>query len=165
MSAMKRLSSSAAVLAVLALPAHAACPQELGVYTEPEAGASLEFKPAPDGAANHEFKLVFSENDVVLDGVVMWTEDVARPNGMLMHNCPEGDVTGEELAACTVWQGVIYTVSEFGAVGLLPERGAAAAVHLILPDLGPAVRNSPIWGAHGVSKAPWDSFTLSGCQE
>ena len=108
---------------------------------------------------------MFSENDVVLDGVVMWTEDVARPNGMLMHNCPEGDVTGEELAACTVWQGVIYTVSEFGAVGLLPERGAAAAVHLILPDLGPAVRNSPIWGAHGVSKAPWDSFTLSGCQE
>lgn len=154
-----------AMLALAAAPAHAACPQELGVYAEAEAHASLEFKPAPEGAASHEFRLVFAENGVVLDGIVMWTDDPARPQGMLMHDCPEGDVTGEELAACTVWQGVIYTVSEFGAVGLLPERGAAAAVHLILPDLGPSVRSSSIWGVNGVTKAPWDAFTLSGCQE
>ena len=106
-----RFAAIAVMLALSAVPAHAACPQELGVYTEGEAHASLEFKPAPEGAANHEFRLVFAENGVVLDGVVMWTEDPARPHGMLMHDCPEGDVTGEELEACTVWQGVIYSVS------------------------------------------------------
>lgn len=160
-----RVSAAVLIISLTAAQAHAACPQELGVYTEDETHASLEFKPAAEGAANHEFRLVFSENDVVLDGVVMWTEDVKRPHGMLMHDCPEGDVTGEELAACTVWQGVIYTVSEFGVVGLLPERGEAAAVNLILPDLGPSVRRSSAWGVHGVTKAPWDAFTLSGCQE
>jgi hypothetical protein len=159
------LASAVAAFAVAASPVAAACPQEHGVYTEEEAHASLEFRAAPEGAASHEFRLIFAENDVSLDGVVMWTDDPARPIGMLMHDCPEGDVTGEELAACTVWQGVIYTVSEFGAVGLLPQRGAAAAVHLLLPDLGAAVRNSSLWGADQVTQAPWDAFTLSGCQE
>jgi NAD(P)-dependent dehydrogenase (short-subunit alcohol dehydrogenase family) len=44
---------------------------------------------------------------------------------MVMHNCPEGDVTGEEIAACTVWEGVIYTldglVNNAGIVAL-PQR-------------------------------------------
>ena len=67
------------------------------------------------------------DNDVVLDGIVQWSDGVARPNGMLMHKCPEGDVTGAELAVCTVWQGVIYTSDDKGNIELLPAEGAGCA--------------------------------------
>lgn len=159
------LASFAALAACLAPTLlHAACSQELAVYSEPETSASLEFRPAGP-ATSHEFKLVFAENDVVLDGIVMWTEGVARPHGMLMHKCPEGDVTGEELAACTVWEGVVYAVDEQGHIDLLPPEGADAAAQLLLPDLGPSLRHSAAYGMNGLSKMPWDAFKLSGCQE
>lgn len=156
----------AALTATSISNAFAACPQELAVYSERDAQASLEFTPVVEGAATkHTFKVKFPENGVVLDGIVMWTEEVARPYGIVMHDCPEGDVTGAELDACTVWQGVIYAVNEFGAVSLLPGQGAAAAIRLLLPDFGSAVRQSSAYGPQGVSTPPWDVFELSGCQE
>ena len=45
------VASAAVALAIAASPVKAACPQELGVYAEAETHASLEFKPAPEGAA------------------------------------------------------------------------------------------------------------------
>ena len=42
---------------------------------------------------------------------------------MIMNNCPEGDVTGDDIAACTVWEGVIYSIGADGKVGSLPEEG------------------------------------------
>ena len=52
----------------------------------------------------------------------MQSADPDRPNGIVMYNCPEGDVTGDDLEACTVWQGLIYGVSAAGQVdNLLPE--------------------------------------------
>ncbi len=158
-----------AILAALLVPsaAQAACPQELAVYSERGKSVSIEFRPAPAGAAVHtmEFRAVFSQNDVVLDGVVLWTQGTPRPVGIAMHRCPAGDVTGDELAACTVWQGVFYAVDSGGEVGLLPRAGEDAAGQLVLPDFGPAVRDSRIYGAEGVSIVPWDVFRLSGCQE
>ncbi|MDP3899219.1 MAG: hypothetical protein Q8Q62_21295 [Mesorhizobium sp.] len=147
------------------VPALAACKQELAVYAEPDAKSSLEFRPSGAPAASNEFKLVFAENDIVLDGIVMWTDGVARPFGMLMHKCPEGDVTGEELAACTVWQGVVYAVDAAGKVGLLAAEGSDAAAQLVFPDLGPALRQSSVYGMSGITKLPWDAFALAGCQE
>lgn len=147
------------------MPAFAACKQELAVYAEPEARSSLEFRPSAAPAATNEFKLVFAENGIVLDGLVIWTEGVARPFGMLMHKCPEGDVTGEELAACTVWQGVVYAVDAAGKVGLLAAEGSDAAAQLVFPDLGPALRQSSVYGMSGITKMPWDAFAIAGCQE
>ncbi len=146
---------------------YAACPQELAIYSEREKSASIEFRSAPAGAAVHtmEFRTVFSQNDVVLDGVVLWTQGTPRPVGLAMHQCPEGDVTGEELAACTIWQGVLYAIGSEGEVALLPGVGENAAEQILLPDFGPAVRESRIFGADGVSIVPWDVFHLSGCQE
>ena len=156
-----------ALTAMLAAsPSVAACKQELAVYSEPEANASLEFTPAaPNGATSHTFKVKFPENSVILDGIVMWTEGVARPVGIVMHKCPEGDVTGAELEACTVWQGVIYAIDGQGNVDLLPPEGADSAAQLLLPDFAPAVRQSAAYGMAGVSKMPWDVFKISGCQE
>ena len=153
------------VLASLIAPALAACPVELAVYDDLEVAASVEFQPVGEQAAvTNKFRMLL-DNSVVLDGIVMWSEGVARPNGMLMYKCPEGDVTGEELAACTVWQGVIYTSDEFGNIDLLPGEGAAAPQKLVFADLGHALRNSSVYGANGFSKVPWDVFALKGCQE
>ena len=74
-------------------------------------------------------------------------------------------MTGEELAVCTVWQGVIYTSDATGNIELLPAEGAGAPEKLILPDLGPSLRLSSAYGASGFSKVPWDVFALKGCQE
>jgi hypothetical protein len=156
----------AAILAVQlgVAPALAACPIELAVYRDLDGAASLDFRPTGESAAvTNTFRLV---NDrIVLDGIVMWSEGVARPNGMLGYRCPLGDATGQELNECTVWQGVIYTSDDAGNIGLLPAEGAPAPKTLILSDLGHALRFSAAYGAHGFDKIPVDVFTISGCQE
>jgi hypothetical protein len=154
-----------ALVPLAASPALAACRIELAAYADMEGVAELEFTPTKDAATVSNTFRVLLDNDVVLDGVVQWSDGVARPNGMLMHKCPEGDVTGEELAACTVWQGVIYTSDDFGDIELVPAEGVAAPRKLILPDLGPSLRLSAAYGASGFSKVPWDVFALKGCQE
>ena len=103
---------------------------------------------------------------LVLDGIVQWSDDgVRRPRGALMYKCPEGDVTGDELAACTVWEGVIYTSDGQGNIELLPAEGVDAPKTLIFPDLGPSLRFSAAYGSAGFSKVPRDVFALKGCQE
>ena len=166
MRAKEKIALALTTMMLAASSAVAACKQELAIYSEPEANASLEFTPAaPNGSTSHTFKVKFPENSVVLDGIVMWTEGVARPVGIVMHKCPEGDVTGAELEACTVWQGVIYAVDGQGNVDLLPPEGADSAAQLLLPDFAPALRQSSAYGMEGVSKMPWDAFKMSGCQE
>lgn len=162
---LSRFKLALCLAAASTSPTLAACPQELAIYSEQEASASLEFTPAGDTGSSHTFKIKFAENSVVLDGVVLWTEDVARPMGIVMHKCPDGDVTGPELDACTVWQGVVYAVDGQGKISLLPPEGAAAAEHLLLPDFAPALRQSSAYGVGAVSKMPWDAFKMSGCQE
>ncbi|RUW59772.1 hypothetical protein [Mesorhizobium sp. M7A.F.Ca.US.008.03.1.1] len=143
----------------------AACPIELAVYGDTQSGSEIDFSPTGTSATvTNTFRMIL-DNDVVLNGIVMWNEGVSRPNGALMHKCPEGDVTGEELAACTPWHGVIYTTDDKGNIGLLPAEGVEAPKTLILPDLGPSLRQSSAYGGSGFSKVPWDVFALKGCQE
>lgn len=158
-------SHIAIIVSALITPAFADCPVELATYRDMEQVASLEFKPTGDSATvTNTFRLLL-DNDVVLDGIVQWSEGVRRPYGMLMHKCPEGDVTGADLDACTVWQGVIYTSDAYGNIEVLPAEGAGAPKKLILSDLGPSLRMSAAYGANGCSTLPWDVFELSGCQE
>lgn len=150
---------------LLAAPAFAACPIELAVYGDGEQGAGIDFSPAKDSATvTNAFTMVL-DNGTVLDGMVQWSEDVRRPYGSLTYKCPEGDVTGSELAACTVWEGVIYTSDDHGGINLLPAQGAEAPKTLVFPGLGPSLKLSAAYGAHGFSKVPWDVFALQGCQE
>jgi hypothetical protein len=146
-------------------PASAACPIELAVYGEARSDAEVNFTPSSNNALVTNVFRMLLDNDVVLDGIVMWTDAPERPAGMLMHKCPEGDVTGEELAKCTVWQGIIYTADKQGNVALLPAEGQAAPDTLILADLGPSLRHSSAYGEGGFSKVPFDVFALKGCQE
>lgn len=167
-SRMRRHKAAAmglAFLALIASPARAACPIELAVYGDRDKAAEIDFTPVGEAAVTTNTFRMILEKDVVLDGVVMWSADVARPNGILMHKCPEGDVTGEELAACTVWQGVIYTSDSQGNIELLPAEGVDAPEKLIFPDLAHSLRRSSAYGTNGFSKLPWDVFAMKGCQE
>ena len=161
---MSRLSVLIQSLALLgASPALAACPIELAVYGEREQAAEIDFRPTMGSATTtNTFKMVVGK-DVMLDGVVLWSGDAARPHGSLMHQCPEGDVTGGELAACTVWDGVIYTADAKGAVDLLPNERKDAPATLIFPDLAGQLGRSAIHDK--LPKLPWDVFALKGCQE
>lgn len=164
---MPRFRNLAMAIVVAASPsgALAACPIELAVYTAREGLAGINFEPKGDAIAVTNTFRMWVGDGIMLDGLVMWSEDEARPNAMLMHNCPEGDVTGAEIEACTLWQGVIYTADAAGKIDLLPEQGGEAPAQLIFPDLGPSLRHSPIFATKGFSKAPWDVFALEGCQE
>ncbi|CDX41873.1 conserved exported hypothetical protein [Mesorhizobium sp. ORS 3359] len=156
----------AAGVTLVTSAAQAACPIQLAVYGEARSGAEIDFTPAGTSATiTNAFRMIL-DNNVVLDGIAMWTEgSAARPHGSLMYKCPTGDVTGEELAACTVWEGVIYSADEKGGVGLLPAEGVDAPKSLIFPDLGPSLEMSAAYGPIGFSKVPWDIFVLKGCQE
>lgn len=152
-----------------AAPAGAACFQELAVYEEAQAKASLTFIPRgdePDPTLGR-FTIKFPENAIAFDGVIMPADDPQRPWGIVMHKCPQGDATGEEIAACTIWEGVVYGLDATGNVFYLPplNQGDAAAATILLPDFAGAVRLSAAWGAAGLSTAPKDDFKLSGCME
>lgn len=152
------------VLFTASSPASADCPVGLAAYRDLEDAASVEFTPTSGAAVANTFRMLL-DNDVVLDGIVMWSDGIGRPYGMLTYKCPEGDATGAEIAACTMWEGVIYTSDDLGNIELLPAEAAGAPAKLIFPDLGPSLRHSAAYGAAGFSKVPWDVFKLSGCQE
>ena len=153
----------AGLLAATAAPA-ADCRQDRAVYEDRDGGYALSFEPVGSDAAatSHHFKLEILASGVVLDGIVM-PGDPVRSNGMVMHDCPEGDVTGEEIAACTVWEGVIYTLDAAGEAGLLPDGGAKAAETLLLAGFGPSLRYSALWEAGKASAVPQDVFRRKGC--
>ena len=168
---MARLLGSAKLAVLMAgmalapATAHAACPIELAVYGDAQSGSEIDFTPTGTSATvTNTFRMIL-DNNVALNGIVMWTEGVARPNGALMFKCPEGDTTGAELAACTPWHGVIYTSDDKGSIGLLPAEGVEAPNTPILPALAPLLRQSSAYGGNGFSKVPSDVFTLKGCQE
>jgi len=163
-SASTILAAFAATLAA-AQPALAACPIELATYADTSGVAELEFSPEKGGATvSNSFRLLL-DNDIVLDGIVQWTDTEPRPWGTLMYKCPDGDVTGQELAACTMWEDVVYALDGKGGIALLPAPGTAAPQMLLLPGLGPSLRMSAAYGANGFSQTPWDVFALKGCQE
>lgn len=158
-------ASMAVSMAMIPAAAHAACPLALAVYGDAESDAGIDFRPTTDAVTvTNSFRMVLDKG-VVLDGIVMWTSGVSRPHGSLMYKCPTGDVTGDELAACTVWQGVVYSADDKGNIALLAAEGTDAPQSLIFPDLGPSLQMSSAFGANGFSKLPWDVFLLKGCQE
>ena len=165
---MRRRLLSALLMAFAGpVSANAECPQELAIYAEAQAGAELTF--IPDGNGLYApFTIRFPEHDVALDGVILAGDaPVLRPWAIVMHDCPQGDATGDEIAACTIWEGPVYGLDRQGNVFHLPQagNGDGAAATILLPDFSTAVRLSKLWGAEGLSTAPKDDFQLKGCQE
>lgn len=158
---MRVLVAAIAALVLTSGAAQSACPIELAVYESSDKKAGIDFTPNYQAGASvtNSFKLLLGER--VASGMVQWT--ASRPLGMAMLDCPEGDATGEELAACTIWQGVIYAVEADGTVSLLPAQGKPAPQRLILSTLGVYLQDAP--KLKGATLPQTDIFQLNGCQE
>lgn len=165
----------ALILAGIIMPAShalAACPQALAVYTEmPHPDGSnntrpteINFYPDPNAVVvSNAFNMVLPKGPRLL-GHAIWNVDAARPDGTLMLNCPDGDVTGDELRACTHWIGVIYSLDQNGQLGLLPAANEDAAETLIFTDMSRALYFSDLNTPENILPN-WDAFRLTGCQE
>lgn len=168
MPASRLVAAFAALLAGTTIAA-GACPQALAVYEQSGSQLALAFDgaTADTDAVMHRFHIVASDTGARMDGVVMMVDDPLRPWGMVMFQCPEGDVTGAEIDACTVWEGEMLAVDAAVAESSLPVPGtgsATAAPSLRLPDFGAALAKSSAW-SETTAVQPADLFELKGCQE
>ncbi len=156
----------AALLAAQVSAAQAACPMELSVYEDEAKTAGIDFRPTGESmVVTNTFRMNL-HHGIQLDGIVMWSEEMPRPYASLLYQCPEGDVTGDEIAECTLWEGPVYAVAQDGKVGLMPAEGSPAPQTLILPDLGPTLRQAAIFADdEDEAGLPGDVFRLAGCQE
>jgi len=167
---MSKKASIAALFAVSALilpdiAAAADCLQSHAVYADRDSIYQLKFQPlnSDAAAANNQFKMTVKDSDAVLDGYVMPSEDPTRTIGMVMFHCPDGDATGADLDACTIWQGPVYGVDPKGVIDNLPAEKANAVDSIVLPAIGPALRDSTILGEGKQVAAPWDVFAFKEC--
>ncbi|SCB15267.1 hypothetical protein GA0061101_102459 [Rhizobium lusitanum] len=142
------------------------CVQEKAVYGDMDDAYELRFEPmGSESSVSNKFKLAVRNTNVVADGVVTRTDDQKRADGRIMFECPEGDVTGADLRACTVWQGMVYASDLKGHISALPTEGESAAERLFLPALGPSIQKSSLWGEGKATVAPWDVLSLKGCYQ
>ncbi|MHB0950668.1 MAG: hypothetical protein ACYC10_01940 [Allorhizobium sp.] len=143
--------------------AAADCPIERAVYVEAEAGIELRFQESGENTpVSHRFSLVVSAGKMKVDGHVLYDPEIERPVAMALDNCPEGDVTGADIAACTLWKDIIYAADKAtGHVDLLPPEDTDAPDTLILPGFGPAIAASSYGEA--MTATPRDVFTFKQC--
>lgn len=147
------------------MPAQAAdCLQSQAVYGQEGSTVKLQFHNKNESFVVTNGFDVLLKDGPTLQGMVIWNNGVSRPNGMVQNNCPEGDVTGDELAKCTLWEGVMYTIAEDGSVDLLPAADEPAVTNLLLPDISRAL----YYSALNDGKADlnmFDSFKLESCNK
>jgi hypothetical protein len=152
-----RLIVAGLCLALLAGPAQA-CVQGQAVYTDSTSGHSVTFRGDQGFAVSIE-----ADGPINLDGYILIDATLERPTGIVMHDCPEGDVTGEEIAACTIWNGAIYAIDAEGTIGMLPQTGAPAADKVLLADFGRSLAASTFGERYPKTAVPWDVFEMTGC--
>jgi hypothetical protein len=143
------------------------CRQANAVYTDHDRAYELRFTPINSEAAvaSNRFKLSVLKTAVVFDGYVMASDDPVRSHGLVMFQCPTGDVTTADLNACTIWQGAVYGVNARGDIDNLQPETADAADKVLLPGLGPAIRASSVWGPGKATLAPWDVLDFKECSK
>lgn len=162
-------TAAAALLASVSLataPASAACTQDRAIYTDRDDAYTLTFHTVPENLpvmTSNEFALQMNDSDLKMDGVVMWSEGVPRPNGIVMFRCPTGDVTGDELDQCTVWRGVIYALTEGADADLLPKAKEPAAQALLLPGFASAMGEFNFKLEKPIETFPWEVFRFKEC--
>ncbi|WP_419908029.1 hypothetical protein [Hoeflea sp.] len=137
------------------------CPQALAGYGTPEQSVLLEFA----GSADLSFSLLIEGQDGRLDGFVYPAEEEDGMAGVVLDDCPEGDVTGAQLEACTVWQGAVHGVDTDGDSGPLPASDQPAAGLLKLDGLYSAVKERAPDMAARLPDEPIDTLTLLACLE
>ena len=173
---------TALVFSLLATPALAAtdCPQNQAVYTEKDNGYVLTFRPTKPWEAAANVMTIMTLEFPKFEGAEPrtlwgWTwlpngtshDRIEFFNGCTLDSLPDlsGDVvsgsTSEELDACSVWEGVIFSLADNDVHFLRWHDGGMAAETLLLPNLGPTIRYSGL--VLGPGMQPHDVFTFTGC--
>lgn len=139
------------------------CPQEKAVYNQAGGSFRLAFKPVGSDAAVmvNRFELVVDRQ--VFTGFVMESEEPTRSVLRIENKCPDGDVTGEDLAACTLFEGYAYAIGAAGETGPLPKGSAKAAPHLLLAGFAPVLLQSPVNERLHLPLPVSDSFDFREC--
>lgn len=174
-----RTAAAIALLVALAAPVAAdeACPQNRAIYTEKDNGYVLAFrKPEPwETPANSMAVLdlafpngsqlwghIWLPNGTSHDRVEFFTDDCSLPRfDPAVDTDPTPGSSEEEREACSVWEGVIFSLADNDIGGLPWFDQVAAAETVLLPDLGPTIRYSGL--VLGPGDEPHDVFTLTGC--
>jgi len=158
-----RLAGFALLLAGPAL-AGEECLQADAFYADLHSNAVIAFSQtyveAP-GVANSFDMLV---GETALQGIVMWSGGVQRPQAVLLDDCPE-EATRDQLDACTLWQGTIYSVGSNGEVGFLPGANDIAADRLMFPNLPWQLSYSETFAATKPENLPFELFERTGCAQ
>ncbi len=141
------------------------CLQGDAYYADGERVAVIAFDRSHETSPGVTNSFTMLLGETAMDGVVIWSDGVERPQTILMHDCPLGDVTGAELDACTWWQGIVYTVDAAGEVGLIPHSDAEAAEQLLLPGLAWQLSFTEAHRSGELAELPWDVFELTGCAQ
>ncbi len=136
------------------------CPQGLAAYGALDQAILLEFAGTADG----RFEVLLGDGGVALEGFVYPGEDDGGKEAVVLNNCPEGDATGEELAACTIWQGPINAVAD-GSAGPLPASDQPAAGALRLAGFDEALTASEFYRRTGLPVRAFDELTLLACRQ
>ena len=157
-------AASLILLTIIVSPALAdeACVQEKAVYTSAH-GFSLSFKPVGSDAAAVNNLFEMTSGSVSLTGFVMESEAPVRSIARVEKDCPEGDVTGDDIAACTVFEGYVYAISAEGMAGNIPRGQEKSAAHLLLSKLGPSLAISPVSEKLKLTPPEGDLFTFKEC--
>lgn len=141
----------------------AACPQDLAVYTGVDGAGELNFKGGGESPSRRVDLLLTGVDPIITYLSVDQTS--GRTDMVIPLNCPEGDVTGDELASCVVYHSAVYAVSVAGVIASLPESDQTAAEQILLPNLVSALWGNPQFGDSGPTARPAEVYKLSGCQE
>lgn len=142
----------------------AECQQGSARYVDPESGLFLTFSSFGDNVqVMHEFTIGQEKAEIQLSGFVVADGEPLRPILIVMHQCPDGDVTGQELDACTVWKGVPYGRFSDGNIGLLPLADDIAVTQILLPDFTRTVMANPVWEDIKTVNEPFEVFDFKDC--
>lgn len=147
----------------------AACLQQSGVYTDAQSGYEIRFRPGKSwemgGMTSHVFELHFPSGEPVLWGRIAGNMGTSRDTGSVFAGCArpgpdDGAMSEDEIEACRIWTGVVYTLGERSATAV-PFADAPAAEVLLFTDIGRRLRYSGL--VDGPGDEPDDVFTLNGC--
>ena len=163
----QKLLSSFAMMLLLAGPAQAAlseCQQSKARYIDPESELVFAFEAGSESSAFlQSFSIGSEKSETKIEGFITLEGEPLRPIAYAVHQCPDGDITGDELAECTIWQGVVYGWYSDGAVGLLPDESDPAVKQLLLPDFARSVMSKPLWSELNIDREPFEVFDLLDC--
>jgi hypothetical protein len=150
---------------LIAAPAQAlaqTCSQEKAIYVGSD-GYGLSFQAVGSSAAAVSHRFDLTNGTSRFTGYLMDSEEPVRTIAHVEKDCPEGDVTGEDIAACTAYEGYVYALAAGGTVSNVPLAGDPAAQHLLFTGLGPALSASPLSAKYKLSPLAADLFEFKEC--